>query len=98
MNSEETKEYISKVNDSYLKILQEDSKTEADDKKRLDEEHKDSVAEAYKEMLSEGGYKEFFNKKLKAYGVSSPDELGDEEKKKFFNEIDKEWKGKKEED
>lgn len=43
-------------------------------------------------------YKAFFEKKLKEYGVSSPAELSDEDKKKFFNEIDKEWKGEKESD
>jgi len=98
MNNEKTKEYISKVNDSYLKILSEDANAEVKEKNRLDEEHKDSVAEAYKKMFNEESYKEFFNKKLKEYGVSSPDELDDEKKKEFFNMIDKEWKGEKEED
>ena len=40
-------------------------------------------------------YQAFFNKKLKAYGVSSPDELDDAKKKKFFDEIEKEWTGDK---
>jgi hypothetical protein len=43
-------------------------------------------------------YQKFFQKKLKEYGVKSPDELSDEDKKKFFNEIDKEWKADKETD
>ena len=43
-------------------------------------------------------YNAFFDKKLKKYGVSSPDELSGDEKKKFYNEIDKEWKGDNEED
>ncbi len=46
----------------------------------------------------ESDYQAFFNKKLKAYGVSSPSELSDEDKKKFYNEVDSEWKGKKETD
>jgi hypothetical protein len=37
-------------------------------------------------------YKKFFDKKLKKYGVKSPAELDDAEKKKFFDEIEKEWK------
>ena len=49
-------------------------------------------------LNEESAYQTFFNKKLKEAGVKSPSELSDEEKKKFFNEIDKEWKGKKEGD
>ena len=33
----------------------------------------------------------FFAGKLKKYGVKSPSELSDEEKKKFFSEIEKDW-------
>ena len=50
----------------------------------------------YKSFMIEGSkeeYQKFFDKKLKKYGVKSPEELSDEEKKKFFNEIDKEWQG-----
>lgn len=37
-------------------------------------------------------YRKFFNAKMKEWGIKSPDELSKEEKKKFFNMIDKEWK------
>ena len=49
----------------------------------------------YKEFMegSKEEYKKFFDKKLAKYKVDSPEDLSDEEKKKFFNEIDKEWKG-----
>jgi hypothetical protein len=50
----------------------------------------------YKSFLKEGSkeeYKKFFDKKLAKYKVNSPSELDDAEKKKFFDEIDKEWKG-----
>ena len=43
-------------------------------------------------------YQKFFDAKLKKYGVKSPAELSDDEKKKFYNEIDKEWEGDNEED
>jgi hypothetical protein len=43
-------------------------------------------------------YKKFLEKKLKKYGVKSPAELSPEEKKKFFDEVDKEWEGDNEED
>src|SRR5210317_1958156 len=40
---------------------------------------------------------EFFQSAMKKFGVSSPDELGsDEEKKKFFNYVDKNYKAKAE--
>ena len=45
-----------------------------------------------------GTYKEFMAKKLKKFGVKSPSELDDSQKKKFFDEIDAEWDGKNEED
>ena len=39
-------------------------------------------------------YTEFFNKSLDKFGVSSPAEFSsDEEKKEFFNYIDKNWTG-----
>ena len=43
-------------------------------------------------------YQDFFDSKMKKYGVKSPAELSDDEKKKFFNEIDAEWEGQNEED
>ena len=43
-------------------------------------------------------YQAFFNAKLKKYGVKSPEELDDDEKKKFYDEIDAELEGDNEED
>ena len=37
-------------------------------------------------------YQKFFKEIMKKYGVKSPAELSDEDKKKFFNEIEKGWK------
>ena len=55
----------------------------------------------YTNWLPEGGdkeaYQKFFNKALKKFGVSSPDELEGEKKKKFFDYVDKNWKGDHEE-
>ena len=54
-----------------------------------DEEKKDSI--------EEGDYDAFFQKAMKKFGISSPDELGsDEKKKKFFNYVDKNYKAKAE--
>ena len=36
-------------------------------------------------------YRAFFEKKLKKYKVKSPSQLKDADKKKFFDEIEKEW-------
>lgn len=37
-------------------------------------------------------YKAFIEKKLKKWGVDSIDDLSAEDKKKFFSEVEKEWK------
>lgn len=50
--------------------------------------------EKYLKEDDKAAYKKFFEAKLKEFGVKSPDELSKEEKKKFFNQIDKEWKAK----
>ena len=42
-------------------------------------------------------YQKFFMKALKKFGVSSPTELDDAKKKEFFDYVDKNWTGKKEE-
>ena len=39
-------------------------------------------------------YQAFFKKKLAQWKVKSPSSLSDADKKKFFAEIKKEWKGK----
>lgn len=44
----------------------------------------------------EKNYEDFFKEKLKKYNVDSPADLSDEDKKKFFDEIDAEWEGKEE--
>lgn len=43
-------------------------------------------------------YQKFFNSILDKYGVSSPAELSVEQKKKFFEEVDKGWKADEESD
>ena len=56
----------------------------------------------FKELVLDEGtkeeYQKFFNDKLKKFDVKSVSELSDEDKKKFFNEIDKEWEGENDED
>ena len=54
-------------------------------------------AEGKEIVKEETEYQKFFTKKLEKFGVSSPDELSVEDKKKFFDEIDAEWEGEKEE-
>ncbi|MCK5017732.1 MAG: hypothetical protein KAS32_11775 [Candidatus Peribacteraceae bacterium] len=42
-------------------------------------------------LLENTDYEEFYAKKLKKFGVKSVEELSDGDKKKFFDEIEKEW-------
>ena len=49
------------------------------------------------DTIEEGDYEAFFQKAMKKFGVSSPDEFkSDEEKKKFFNYVDKNYSAKAE--
>lgn len=47
---------------------------------------------------SSEAYQAYFKKILKKYGEDEPDKLSDEDKKKFFDEVDAGWKAKKETD
>ena len=50
-----------------------------------------------KDQIEEGDYEEFFQAAMKKFGESSPDEFKtDEEKKKFFNYVDKNYSAKAE--
>ena len=48
--------------------------------------------------MNEGEYEAFFQKAMKKFGISSPDELDDDKKKKFFNYVDKNYSAKNEKD
>ena len=50
------------------------------------------------DFKEDDGYKAFFQKALKKWGVSSPDEIKDEDKKDFFDYVDRNWKGDNESD
>lgn len=56
-----------------------------------------SFREWMNEKECKESYKDFFNKKLEKYGVKSASELSGDDKKKFFDEVDAEWEGEKEE-
>ena len=50
-----------------------------------------------KDSIEEGDYEQFFQSAMKKFGIKSPDEFGDDEKKKkFFNYVDKNYKAKAE--
>jgi len=63
-----------------------------------DEKIKAGLEEPKGHDIEEGDYKAFFQKAMKKFGISSPDELDDEKKKKFFNYVDANYKGEKETD
>ena len=50
------------------------------------------------DAVKEGTYEDFFKSALKKWGVSSPEDLGEEDKVKFFDYIDKNWTAEKESD
>lgn len=57
----------------------------------------ENLIKAYKNALNESKeYDDFFRGMLKKYKITSPDELSKDQKKKFFDEIDKQWISKKE--
>jgi len=51
-----------------------------------------------KESKKQKEYQAFFQKTLGKYKVKNPAELSKEDKKKFFDEIDKGWEGENESD
>ena len=48
--------------------------------------------------IEQGDYEEFFQSAMKKFGIKSPADLDDDEKKKFFNYVDANFKAKKETD
>lgn len=57
----------------------------------------DYLAKSIKEDNLKKKYQEFFKEKLKEYGKQSINEMTEEERKKFFIELKKEWAKKKNE-
>jgi len=45
------------------------------------------------DINEESEYQKFFQKELKDWGYSSINDMDEDEKKKFFDHIEKEWKG-----
>ena len=58
---------------------------------------KESTKNVIKRLKEETEYQRFFTKALKKYGKSSPSEMSDDEKKEFFDYVDKNWTGESEE-
>ena len=63
-----------------------------------DEKIKAGLEEPKGHDIEEGDYEAFFQKAMKKFGIKSPVDLSDEEKKKFFNYVDKNYKGENEND
>ena len=77
-------------------VLNQDKRQKKEQAKMMREVQKKLKEKGSEEVAEEPGDKEdymkFFAGKMKKYGVKSPSELSDEDKKKFFNEIEKDWK------
>jgi len=56
----------------------------------------DLMIESYVLLLAEETeYQKYFKSMLSKFGVTSPNKLSDEKKKKFFSAVKKGWSGKK---
>jgi len=77
-------------------VLNQDKQQKKEQAKMMREVQKKLKEKDSVEVAEEDGDKEdymkFFAGKLKKYGVKSPAELSVEDKKKFFNEIETDWK------
>ena len=58
---------------------------------------RESIKGVIKKLKEETEYQKFFTKALKKYGKKSPAEMSDDEKKEFFDYVDRNWKGAHEE-
>ena len=55
-----------------------------------------SLRTLFEQLEKESDYYIYFKNKLKEYGVNSPNELNDEDKRKFFDDVDAGWKSEQE--
>ena len=79
----------------YYKINEKHVRGHDDD----DRDMRDDMDEADKMMFrEEDDYKAFFKKAMKKFNVSDIEDMNDEEKKDFFNYVDRNYKEKKETD
>ena len=82
----------------YIKSDGKHKKVKEGDKRR--KENKKLESNKLDNWLPEGdkeAYQKFFNKAMKKFGISSPDELEGDKKKEFFDYVDKNWKADHEE-
>ena len=79
----------------YYKINEKHVRGHDDD----DRDMRDDIGEADNMMFREDDdYKAFFKKAMKKFNVSDIEDMNDEEKKDFFNYVDRNYKAKKETD
>ena len=79
----------------YYKINEKHVRGHDDD----DRDMRDDMDEAERMMFrEEDDYKAFFKKAMKKFNVSDIEDMNDEEKKDFFNYVDRNYKAKKETD
>jgi len=64
----------------------------------VDDEDKESNEGKDMMFREDDGYKEFFDKAMKKFGIKSPKDLKPEDKDDFFNYVDRNYKAKKETD
>lgn len=84
-----------------LKKFDEKLKCETDEINESFENMDKDIVESVDKYISfneaKQTYKEFFKSKLEKYDVGSPNDLDESDKKKFFQEVEDEWTGDKNE-
>lgn len=71
---------------------------EEDDDTMVHGEEEPKTTDIARAKSNDKEYKAFFMKKMKEWNIKSIEDLSDEDKKKFFDEIDREWTKEDDED
>lgn len=96
---DEVENKIDNVPDQDIATLQGDVEDElSKDEDQKEEPMKEVMLRAVRNLLKEEDYRTFFKSKLDKWNIKSPTELSGDKKKEFFDQVDKEWKAKKESD
>jgi len=97
-NTEEALQHLADLTESKIVIAEETEEVEVKETEEVEakETEADDVAEEEQEENAGQRFRNFFEKKLKKFHVRSPNDLDDEQKSKFFSEIEVEWIAKDE--
>lgn len=95
---DEVENKLDNVPDQDLGELTDDVFEELSGEEEKETPVKESMVNTIRQLIKEEDFRTFFKNMMKKYKITSPTELSDDEKKKFFAAVDKGWKAKKETD